>query len=183
MVKATCRFSFYINELQDFLNLLLWSTLWYCWLGSLVMKYHPILSCAFLLLVATPSPAAAEVWLCKRGDLEEYTNVGDTKNCRKLDLPGITTVPAAKAPPAAARATGPAANVRPAEFPKVDANTQRSRDDDRRKLLEDELKEQEAKLTELRKAANAAQPEQQLQIGRTEANIASLKRELSRINN
>jgi hypothetical protein len=106
--------------------------------------------------------AEAEVWLCKRGDLEEYTNVGDTKNCRKLDLPGISTVPAAKAPPAPARAAPATANVRPAEFPKVDASTQRSRDDDRR---------------------NATQPEQLAQIARVEANIVSLKRELSRINN
>ncbi len=147
------------------------------------MKYHLLLSCAFSCLLATPSMAEAEVWLCKRGDLEEYTNVGDTKNCRKLDLPGITTVPAAKAPPAPARAAPATANVRPAEFPKVDASTQRSRDDDRRKLLEDELREQETRLVELRRSGNATQPEQLAQIARVEANIVSLKRELSRINN
>jgi ribosomal protein L29 len=145
------------------------------------MKYCSVLICVFSLFLATSSQA--EVWLCKRGDLEEYTNVGNTKNCRKLNLPGITTVPAAKVSPAAVRSSGAAAQVRPAEFPKVDGNVQRARDDDRRKLLEDELKEQESKLLELRKSANAGQPEQQLQIGRTEANIASLKRELSRINN
>lgn len=183
MVEATRRFSFYINELQDFLNLRLWSTLRYCWLGNLVMKHHPILSCAFSLVVATPSWATAEVWLCKRGDIEEYTNVGDTKNCRKLDLPGITTVPAAKAAPAPVRSAPSASNVRPADFPKVDASTQRSRDDDRRKLLEDELREQETRLVELRRSGNATQPEQLAQITRVEANIVSLKRELSRINN
>ncbi|MFY8130101.1 MAG: DUF4124 domain-containing protein, partial [Burkholderiaceae bacterium] len=71
----------------------------------------------------------------------------------------------------------------PAEFPKVDASTQRSRDDDRRKLLEDELREQETRLVELRRSGNATQPEQLAQIARVEANIVSLKRELSRINN
>jgi hypothetical protein len=148
------------------------------------MKYRPVLICAFSLFFATP--ASAEVWLCKRGDLEEYTNVGNTKNCRKLDLPGITTVPAAKISAGsvrAARAAGGATTAtRPAEFPKVDGTVQRARDDDRRKLLEDELKEQEARLAELRKSPSGPPSEQQAQISRAEANVASLKRELSRIN-
>ncbi len=178
------RFSFFIKQLDGFLNLSDWSKLPVLQLESLAMKYRPVLICAFSFFVATPS--SAEVWLCKRGDLEEYTNVGNTKNCRKLDLPGITTVPAAKVSVGAARpartAGGTTTATRPAEFPKVDGTVQRARDDDRRKLLEEELKEQEARLAELRKAPNASLSEQQTQISRAEANIASLKRELSRIN-
>jgi hypothetical protein len=146
------------------------------------MKYCPVLICAFSFLLAMP--AQADVWLCKRGDLEEYTNVGNTKNCRKLDLPGITTVPVAKVSPGTARVSGANNPARPAEFPKVDGSAQRARDDDRRKLLEEELKEQEARLAELRKVPSAMQQsEHQAQISRAEANITSLKRELSRIVN
>ncbi len=143
------------------------------------------LTWVFALGIGAGMPAAyADVWLCKRGNVEEYTNVGDVKHCRKVELPGITTVPAARTNSSAARpAAGAASSVRPADFPRVDGGTQRARDDDRRKLLEDELKEQESKLAELRKDPNANQPEMRAQMSRAEANIASIKRELARVVN
>ena len=154
-----------------------------------------LLLLSFSALTVLPLAASAEVWLCKRGNTEEYTNVGDTKTCKKMDLPGISTVPAVKTAP---RASSASTNLRPADFPKPDADTQRGRDDDRRKIFESELKEQEQKLAQQQKEFNNGQPERRTDernyakyqervtqmrdaIARTEANIASIKRELSRV--
>lgn len=150
------------------------------------------------LFYGVPSVTSAQVWLCKRGNSEEYTNIGDTKNCRKIDLPTVPHVPASKLTSGASRNAKPI--NRPADFPKVDSGTQRVRDDDRRKLLDAELKQQESKLNELRKEFNNGQPERRAdeknqakyqertadikkQIGVAEANIASIKNELSRLAN
>lgn len=154
-----------------------------------------LLLLSFSALAALPLTVSAEVWLCKRGDAQEYTNVGDTKNCKRMDLPGISTVPAVKSP---ARGSAASSNLRPADFPKPDNDTQQSRDNDRRKIFESELKEQEQKLAQQQKEFNNGQPERRADernyvqyqervtqmrdaIARTEANIASLKRELSRV--
>ena len=65
--------------------------------------------------------------------------------CTAMDLgPAVTTVPAAKAGSAARAPT-------PASFPKVDGAAQKSRDTDRRRILEGELAAEQRNLEQARK--------------------------------
>ena len=109
---------------------------------------------------------------------------------------------AAGAAPASGGAQAPSAAPRahpsPEGFPRVDSSTQRARDNDRRRILEEEMRKEEAKLAEIRKEYNNGEPDrlgsernyqryldrvQRLKddIARSEANIATIKKELSAI--
>src|SRR5688572_5750005 len=86
----------------------------------------------FLSLVSGVCTAqAGDIWLCTddHGN-RTFTNLGDTKRCKKLDVQPIMTIPATKVPKTAA------SNTTPSEFPKVDPSTQKSRDATRKQLLE-----------------------------------------------
>ncbi|MDR2789197.1 MAG: DUF4124 domain-containing protein, partial [Candidatus Accumulibacter sp.] len=63
--------------------------------------------------------------------------------CAALDLGPMTSVPAASRPPA--RATSPAG------FPKVGESDQKERDNDRRRILENELQAERQNLEQARK--------------------------------
>jgi chromosome segregation ATPase len=84
----------------------------------------------------------------------------------------------------------------PANYPRVEAETQRSRDADRRRILEDELRAEEERVGRLRDEFNNGEPErrgdernyaryqervQRLQedIQRGENNIVALRREIA----
>jgi type IV secretory pathway VirB4 component len=87
--------------------------------------------------------------------------------------------------------------VTPANFPRIAADTQRVRDGERRRILEDELRAEEDRLARLRGDFNDGQPERQgdevrnfvryqervtrmqEDIQRSENNIAALRRELA----
>ena len=124
------------------------------------------------------------------------------RGCKALDLPGYAPPPPprASAPIPAVRpmSPGPAAAVSPASFPRVDTAQQRARDDDRREILNDELRIEQKKLADLRRDFNKGEPERQGnernyakyqervasmrdEIGRTERNIEALQREISKI--
>lgn len=140
-----------------------------------------------LIAACIALPAAAqsgEVFKCMgaNGSIE-YRNVGDTKGCKRVENAPVTVVPAAKAAPA---------NRANASIPSA---TQKARDDDRRSILEGELKSQEELLGALRAEYNNGEPERRgdeknyqkyldrtarlkEDIARAEANIGSLKREI-----
>ncbi len=127
------------------------------------------------------------------------------KGCKALDLPGYAPPPPprASAPIPAVRPMNgqggqPAPTVTPASFPRVDTAQQRARDDDRREILNDELRIEQKKLADLRRDFNNGEPERQGnernyakyqervasmrgEIGRTERNIEALQREISNI--
>jgi hypothetical protein len=157
-----------------------------------------------LLLVtiaAMPLAAKAQVWRCESpgGGVEYSNNASSSRDarCRAVDLPNLTTIPAPKLPAQSGAAKGGApATPSPAGFPRVDAGAQRSRDLDRRRILEDELRKEEARLGELRAEFNSGEPErrgdernyqkyldrvQRLKddIARSESSVASLKREMT----
>jgi chromosome segregation ATPase len=84
----------------------------------------------------------------------------------------------------------------PSDFPRVDGSTQKARDSDRRRILEDELRREEGKLSDLKKTYNNGEPERQgdernyqryldrvqkmkEDINRGESNVGSLKKELA----
>ena len=156
------------------------------------------ISVAGLLLSATAF-AQAEIYRCENeSGVPLYQNVGG-KNCKKLDLAPLTSIPAPKLP-AAAKSSGasPAVKLSPEGFPRVEPATQAGRDSDRRRIIEEELKKEESKLSELKKDFNSGEPErrgdernaekyqQRVQkmkedIARGESSVGSLRRELALI--
>lgn len=152
-----------------------------------------------LAVIASFAHAQSEVYLCvDESGKKEYKNTGITKGCKKVELPGITTIPAPpkKAAPQTAAAK-PAASA-PSDFPKVDSGAQKTRDNDRRQILLDELKSEEQKLASLKQEYNNGEPERRgdernyakylervasmkEDIARTEKNIDALKREIANL--
>lgn len=167
----------------------------------------------FVLSVALLSPLAASaqstVFKCtdRKGSVT-YTNDRTLgKNCTPLagDLP-VSTVPA---PPASSAAgANPPRTATPGDFPRVTSNDQRSRDDSRLQILEQELQSEQAALANAREklkteegriapedrnvmrdgraTINEAKREERLQPLRNqvelhERNIDALQRELSRL--
>jgi hypothetical protein len=159
---------------------------------------------SLLLMLALPglggwALAQNEVYLCvDAAGHREYKNTGPTKGCQRVDLPGITMVPAPPARPAAAQTVAKASPATPPGFPKVDAATQRGRDSDRRQILQDEMRIEEEKLAGLKKEFGNGEPERrgdernyakylervaamQEDISRTEKNVEALKREITNL--
>jgi len=130
-----------------------------------------------------------------------YTDVKVGK-CQLLDTG--PSQPAASAPIPAPRAPSVAAPPAPApgsaqaNFPRVDNAQQRARDNDRREILNEELRIEEKRLADLRRDFNNGEPERQgnernyakyqervaamrEEIGRTERNLEALRREIGNI--
>lgn len=89
------------------------------------------------------SAVSADIWECVDGSgNKRFTNLrNEAKGCKLLSVGPPNTQPSAKSEP---RATPPG-------FPKVDSNTQKNRDNDRRKILEQELASEEKLLAQARK--------------------------------
>lgn len=116
-----------------------------------------------------------------------YTNQkGTARRCTVLstDQP-ITTIPA---PKQAMRSTTPG------DFPRVDGNTQRGRDSDRRKILEQELAAEQLNMDKARKALAEGEAKRQSDekiyqkyqglrddVALHERNVEALKRELANL--
>lgn len=134
---------------------------------------------------------------------KSFTNTSENKGCKRLNVQPIATVPAPRVPMASngSNPIRPAVDQRSAGFPRVEAETQRARDNDRKRILEDELKAEEDRLTRLRSEFNNGQPERngdetrnyaryqervarmQEDIQRSESNVAALRRELALLRN
>jgi hypothetical protein len=156
-------------------------------MGGLKMKF------VFLLLFISSgllSAHAADDRIYRCGN--EYTNTvtdAQAKNCKLISGGNVTVIQAIKAPPSKAAASGQ----------RSDTAEQRSKDSDARMILEAELKKAEAKQAELLKEYNNGEPERlgpetrnnqkyldrvaelKAAIGRNDADIAGIKRELSRV--
>lgn len=94
----------------------------------------PIVRLSLLLSLILSAPAQAEIYkyVDENGQVT-FTDVYK-KGAQRIDLPGAPKplAPAGKAP---ARAATPS----PANFPRIDAGTQKRRDDIRRQVLQDEI--------------------------------------------
>jgi septal ring factor EnvC (AmiA/AmiB activator) len=150
-----------------------------------------LLAPLILSLVATSAPAET----CKYVDSEGriiYSNV-PIKRARK-----VTCFQSPAPPPESpsARGEGPATNANDAGRPRVEPSTQRRRDEDRRKILEDELAREQKALDDARRALAEQQAERsgdernysrvqerlkpfQEAVATHEKNIASIKQELA----
>jgi len=147
-----------------------------------------LVTLGFLLTLA--DSAAQGVYVCTQANgVREYRNTGDVRGCRKLDTDSLSSIPApssvtqAKADPS---------------FPKVDSQTQKRRDLDRLQILNDEIRTEENRLSELKKEYQNGEPERlgsernyakyqervaamKDEIARTEKNIEALKREIGQL--
>ena len=176
---------------------------------------------ASLALGAGAAAHAQKIYRCDGpGGVVEYSNspvAATGRNCRAIEIAPITTIPAPVPPAAATPAAGAAAAApaskpaagtatagaaqasRAAEgFPRVSATAQKERDNDRRRILEDELKKEQERLANLQGEYKNGEPDrlgnernyqkyldrvQQLKtdIERTEGNLATIRRELAAI--
>lgn len=144
--------------------------------------------------VVLPPAAQAQIYRCESADGTPLFQNSPGKNCKAMDLPSLTTVPSARTPAAGPRT----ANATSSDFPRVDASAQRSRDSDRKRILQDELTKEQARLEDVRKEYNGGEPERQGNernyqkyldrverlkddITRAETNVASLRRELESV--
>ena len=117
------------------------------------------------------------------------------RGCRTIEGAPITVVSPPKPRPVAGNSASSGAPR--ASDAKVDAGEQRARDSDARKILDAELKREEAKLAELHKEFNNGEPERKgdernfqkyqdrveemkAAIARKQSDIAALKRELAK---
>jgi hypothetical protein len=158
---------------------------------------------ASLLLAAALSPALVfaqdTVWRCSESDgRQHYTNIKketEGKTCQVVTKE-VSVVHGPNNPGARSPAVAAAATATPPNFPRVDRDTQRARDDSRRKILADELATEEksladakSKLTEqegirlgdernYQRVLDRLKPYQDA-VERHERNVAALKKEIS----
>ena len=148
-------------------------------------RYHLALALMFALPAGT---VYAEIWECVDGNgNKRFTNIkSEASGCRMLIVAPINTVPGGK----------PQARATPPGFPKVDGETQKLRDNDRRKILEQELANEQKLLGQAR---NELAEQESMRLGSErnyqrvldrlepyktkvklhEDNIANLRRELA----
>jgi len=112
--------------------------------NATTMRRLPRLLCAIALSLSVCLPATAQdIYKCVDAEGNTtYSNV-PTRTCRKLVLDPVNLAPASRQP-AAKTAT-------PGNFPKVDEQTQKSRDGDRRRILDTELAAEQKNLEQARK--------------------------------
>lgn len=119
-----------------------------------------------------------------------FANTGSTKGCTKLNVDPVV-IPKYQAPKSANTANS-------SSFPKVDGATQKARDTDRRRILEDELRDKNTRLADLKREYNNGEPERRgdernyqryldrvdrlkSDIARTEGDVASIKAEIDKV--
>ena len=157
------------------------------------MDMNRLLLVAALALPAVAAQAQTSVYKCP-GPPVLYTDSlsaqeARAKGCTALENAPVTVIQGPKVKPAAASA--PAGG-------RVDPNDQRARDNDARRILADELRREEERLTQLQGEYNNGEPERKgdernyqryldrvaemkAAITRKEADISALRREIAKL--
>ncbi|GAB3260504.1 DUF4124 domain-containing protein [Chitinimonas naiadis] len=137
----------------------------------------------YLLLGLLALPALADIY--KHVDSEgrvTFSNI-PIKGAQKLDLGPIPlTVPGPRAKTGAG-APRASANPTPASFPRVDSATQKSRDQTKLQILQDELGSEQKLLDAARQryTASPADVKQRDNVTMHEKNIETLRKEIARV--
>lgn len=145
-----------------------------------------------LLLTSLGGGARAEIYECTEPDgSKRFTNIkSEAKGCRLLDIGPFNTVPFPK--PQAKPAPSPS------NFPKIDPTTQRERDAERRRILEQELASEQKLLEQAQKELAAQEAIRlgsernyqrvldrlepyQRRVKQHEDNIANIRKELANL--
>ncbi len=151
-------------------------------------RFFSALSALLLCAYVLPASAGSDMYVCTDAKgTRTYQNTGQTDQCRKLNLEPVLTVPAPAAPMPANRAgasptktfSGTSMQSSGGQYADSPAS---DRDVDRRKILEQELLQEEGRLLELRQRGQSSTDARlQGEIARSEASIGSLKREISKL--
>jgi hypothetical protein len=150
-------------------------------------------------LAQTPALAQNGVYLCTNANGGRELTDSYKPGCKTLNLPGLIPAPQQASPRRASAPRAPAMPVStPGDFPKVDNAQQRARDNDRREILNEELRAEEKKLADARKEFNGGEPERlggeknyakyqervelmRDSLSRIEKNVEALRREIANI--
>lgn len=156
------------------------------------------------LLLVSGAQAQGTVYRCP-GPPVLYTDAlsakeAQAKDCRSIEGTPITVLPATRAKPSAGAtaAAGAGSEARGSNDGRVDPNQQRSRDNERRRVLESELREAQDRLASLQReyaGGNAERrgdehnyqkyldrmAELKASIARQEVDVQALKREISKL--
>lgn len=157
------------------------------------------LAVAAVFVAAAGAASAGPVYRCP-GATVSYTDQitpqqARDRGCKELEGAPVTVVQPPKPRPVAGSASPAASGARSEQ--RVDPKEQRERDADARRILEAELRKEEDRLAELKKEFNNGEPERRGEeknyqryldrveelkqsIARKEADIAAIKRELSK---
>ena len=149
-------------------------------------------------LLLFPAAAGADIYECVEPNGNKlFTSdpkEAKAKGCKAMNLAPPNTV--SSPPKSSAKSASSASTPSPKDFPKVDKDTQKARDNDRRKLLEQELANEEKLLAQAKKelaeqegvrlgsefnyqrVLNRLEPYKK-KVALHENNVANLKRELS----
>jgi hypothetical protein len=154
-----------------------------------------------LLSVAFTANALADIYECvDQNGNKRFTNIkSEAKGCKVLNVGPLNTAPSSPAgPPTLKPPARSAPQATPANFPRVDAQTQHQRDNDRRRILENELANEQKLLDDARKklaeqesvrlgternyqrVLDRLEPFQK-EVKRHEDNVANLKREMANL--
>ncbi|MDP9290764.1 MAG: DUF4124 domain-containing protein [Verrucomicrobiota bacterium] len=154
--------------------------------------FDPLAGFFLALCVGFFAPLApaqgGEIYQCTENGKTVFKNTGNTSGCKKLAIDPVV-VPRL--------ATRPVPAASPPNFPKVAGETQRARDSDKQRILEEELKTRQDRLAELKCVYNNGEPErlgdernyqkyldrtQKLkeEIERTEADVQSIRSEIGK---
>ena len=163
---------------------------------------HPRTAIAALALlcgvVLAPLAQAQNVYLCVDANGRRELTDSYKTGCKALDIAGAIPAPAQASPARRARTATPVPTPTPTDFPKVDNAQQRARDNDRREILAEELRQEQARLGQLSAEFKGGEPDRlgnernyakyqervatlRDSISRSERNIEALRRELAAI--
>ncbi len=163
------------------------------------MKYAVLIALAAVLGTGA-AQAQSRIFRCGNTYTND-ANEAQAKGCKPLDGGNVTVVQGTRTQPGSVRATStaPAPSASGSTpIARIESGEQRARDADARLILESELKRAEARQAELLKEYNNGEPERRgdernyqkyldrvadlkASIARNEADIAGIKRELSRL--
>ena len=144
-----------------------------------------------LLIIALPlSVSAQTIYKCVDANgSTTFTNAKLDKNCKAIASGPENSLPPLPNKPRVA--TGAAANPTPAGFPRVGEDTQKSRDNDRRHILEQELAGEQRSLEQAKKelaeqeALRGGQSDRTApyrdRVGQHERNIQAIQKELGNL--
>lgn len=129
--------------------------------------------------------AYADIWQCvdKETGAKRYTNIPtQAKGCRPMTLHNVkTSLDSADASASSTTSSKPQrqAMATPTNFPSVDKDTQRRRDDARRRILEQELAEEQRLLSEAQSNAQGKFGDHAVELH--QENIENLRKEIASI--
>src|SRR5581483_4349771 len=106
------------------------------------MKYQ-LFTSIVLMAVTGLAHAEGEIYKCVNANgTVEFKNTGPVKDCKKMELEGISVIPAPAKRSGGVQTASlkSTSSTSPSDFPKVDSSTQKARDNDRRQILLDEMK-------------------------------------------